>query len=136
MNSPVSVLTNLIYSVAKCFPETKLSTCWSIAEGSNINPYTTFQPSGYKYYKTISSYVSCAFIKIWSTWEVWRALKKLSCSPNFPCAAHVQICWSLVWLQNKLDSTQSYYHNINRQGSNIWKCCDLVDQFTTYFNAT
>ena len=31
----------------------------------------------WKCYKTISSYVSCAFIKIWSNWEVWRALKKL-----------------------------------------------------------
>ena len=54
-------------------------------------------PSGCECYKTIGSYVSCAFIKIWSTWEVWRALKKLelllatpwatlthlSCSPNF-----------------------------------------------------
>ena len=32
---------------------------------------------GLKCYKTIGSYVSCAFIEIWSTWEVWRALKKL-----------------------------------------------------------
>ena len=30
----------------------------------------------YKCYKTIGLYVSCAYIKIWSTWEVWRALKK------------------------------------------------------------
>ena len=43
----------------------------------NINPFTTFKPSGWKCYKTIGSYVSCAFIEIWSTWEVWRALKKL-----------------------------------------------------------
>ena len=28
-------------------------------------------------YKTIVSYVSCVFIEIWSTWEVWRALEKL-----------------------------------------------------------
>ena len=34
-------------------------------------------PSGWKWYKKIGSYVSCAFIEIWSTWEVWRALKKL-----------------------------------------------------------
>ena len=34
-------------------------------------------PSGWKCYKTIGSYVICAFIEIWSTWEVWRALKKL-----------------------------------------------------------
>ena len=54
--------------------------------------------SGWKCYKTIGSYVSCAFINIWSTWEVWRALKKLelleatphiSCSPNFPCASYL-----------------------------------------------
>ena len=60
-------------------------------------------PSGWKCYKTIGSYVSCAFIEIWSTWEVWRALKKLellsatpratlthlSCSPNFPRASYL-----------------------------------------------
>ena len=60
-------------------------------------------PSGWKCYKTIGSYVSCAFIKIWSTWEVWRALKKLEllsatpratltyllCSPNFPRASYL-----------------------------------------------
>ena len=33
----------------------------------NINPFTTFKPSGWKCYKTIGSYVSCAFIEIWST---------------------------------------------------------------------
>ena len=33
--------------------------------------------SGWKCYKTTGSYVSYAFIEIWSTWEVWRALKKL-----------------------------------------------------------
>ena len=57
----------------------------------------------WKCYKTIGSHVSCAFIEIWSTWEVWRALKKLellsampwatlthlSCSPNFPCASYL-----------------------------------------------
>lgn len=50
-------------------------------------------PSGWKCYKTIGSYVSCAFIKTWSTWEAWRALKKLglhlSCSPNFPRASYL-----------------------------------------------
>ena len=60
-------------------------------------------PSGWKCYKTIGSYVSCAFIEIWSTWEVWRALKKLellsatpratlthlSCSPNFSRALYL-----------------------------------------------
>ena len=60
-------------------------------------------PWGSKCYKTIDSYVSCAFIEIWSTWEVWRALKKLeflsampqatlthlSCSSNFLCASYL-----------------------------------------------
>ena len=60
-------------------------------------------PLGWKCYKTIGSYVSCVFIEIWSTWEVWRALKKLellsatpratlmhlSCSPNFPHASYL-----------------------------------------------
>ena len=60
-------------------------------------------PSGWKCYKTIGSYVSCTFINIWSTWEDWRALKKLellsvapwatlthlSCSPNFPRASYL-----------------------------------------------
>ena len=64
-------------------------------------------PLGWKCYKTIiGSYVSCAFIKIWSTWEVWRALKKLElllatpqatlthllCSPNFPRASYLDEC--------------------------------------------
>ena len=57
------------------------------------------KPSGWKCYKT----VSCAFIEIWSTLEVWRALKKLellsatpratltylSYSPNFPRASYL-----------------------------------------------
>ena len=59
--------------------------------------------SGWKCYRTIGSYVSCEFINIWSTWEVWRALKKLEllsatpratlmhllCSPNFPRALYL-----------------------------------------------
>ena len=69
----------------------------------NINPFTTLKPSGRKCYKTIVSYFSCVFIEIWSTWEVWRALKKLelllampqatlthlSCSPNFLHASYL-----------------------------------------------
>ena len=60
-------------------------------------------PTGWKCCKTIGSYVSCAFIEIWSTWEVWRALRKLellsvtpratlthpSCSPNLPRASYL-----------------------------------------------
>ena len=69
-------------------------------------PWEKIFPSGGKCYKTIGSYVSCVFIEIWSTWEVWRALKKLellkatpratlthlSCSPNFPCASYLDQC--------------------------------------------
>ena len=63
----------------------------------------SIEKKNWKCYKTIGSYVSCAFIKIWSTWEVWRALKKLellsatpratlmhlSCSPNFLHASYL-----------------------------------------------
>ena len=56
-------------------------------------------------YKTISSCCSCVYVEILSTWEVWRALKKLklhsaasratlmplSCSPNFPRARYLDI---------------------------------------------
>ena len=63
-------------------------------------------PWGSKCYKTIDSYVSCVFIEIWSTWEVWRALKKLeflsampqatlthlSCSSNLLCASYLYEC--------------------------------------------
>ena len=56
-------------------------------------------------YKTISSCCSCAHVEILSTWEVWRALKRLklhsaapgatltplSCSPNFPRAQYLDI---------------------------------------------
>ena len=56
-------------------------------------------------YKTIISYCSCAYVEILSTWEVWRALKRLelhsgasratltplSCSPNFPSAQYLDI---------------------------------------------
>ena len=82
--------------------ETRSFTAWRNSRG-NINTFTTFKPLGWKCYKTIGSYVSCVFIEIWSTWEVWRALKKLellsatpqatlthlSCSPNFPRASYL-----------------------------------------------
>ena len=68
-----------------------------------INPLRKKFSFGLKCYKAIGSYVSCAFIEIWSTWEGWRALKKLellsatpwatlthlSCSPNFPRASYL-----------------------------------------------
>ena len=76
---------------------------------------------GWKCYNTIGSYVSCVFIEIWSTWEVWRALKKLellsatpwatlmrlSCSPNFPRASYLDertLTYEPIVKENK-DST-------------------------------
>ena len=105
MNSPVSFLTNLRQDRlqrSEMFSWNKIINALKRSRG-NINPFTTFKPSGWKCYKTIGSYVSCAFIEIWSTWEVWRALKKLellsatpratlthlSCSPNFPRASYL-----------------------------------------------
>ena len=105
MNSPVSFLTNLRQDRlqrSKVFSWNKIINALKRRRG-NINSFTTFKRSGWKCYKTIGSYVSCAFIEIWSTWEVWRALKKLellsatpratfthlSCSPNFPRASYL-----------------------------------------------
>ena len=79
MNSPVSFLTNR--------RQDRLQRgeiiCWNKIINAlkrsreNINPFTTFKPSGWKCYKTIGSYVSCASIEIWSTWEVWLCLEQL-----------------------------------------------------------
>ena len=35
------------------------------------------EKKNWKCYKKIGSYVSCAFIEIWSTWEVWLRLEQL-----------------------------------------------------------
>ena len=79
MNSPVSFLTNLRQDRlqrSEMFSWNKIINALKRSRGI-IDPFTTFKPSGWKCYKTIGSYVSRAFIEIWSTWEVWRALKKL-----------------------------------------------------------
>ena len=66
-------------------------------------------PSGWKCYKTIGSYVSCAFIEIWSTREVWRALKKLellSATPRIFRALQtsrvLHISMNARWCMNQL----------------------------------
>ena len=67
-------------------------------------------PRGSKCYKTIDSYVSCAFIEIWSTWEVWRALKKLeflSATPRatlriFQISSVLHISMNARWRMNQL----------------------------------
>ena len=105
MTSSVGFLSNLRqdrWQRSEMFSWNKIINALKRSKG-NINPFTTFKPLGWKCYKTIGSYVSCAFIEIWSTWEVWRALKKLellsatpratlthlSCSPNFPRASYL-----------------------------------------------
>ena len=83
MNSPVSFLTNLRQDRlqrSEMFSWNKIINGLKRSRGI-IDPFTTFKPSGWKCYKTIGSYVSCAFIEIWSKREVWRARKmRKSCS--------------------------------------------------------
>ena len=46
-------------------------------------------------YKTIiSSCSSCAYVKILSTWEVWRAVKKLELHSAAPCATLTPLSFS------------------------------------------
>ena len=93
------------------------------------NPLRKNFPSGWKCYITIGSYVSCAFIEIWSTWEVWRALKKLdllsaspqatlthlSCSPNFLRASYLEEC-TLTY-----EPIVKYIHKHSQNQNNIWE---------------
>ena len=96
-------------------------------------------PSGWKCYKTIGSYISCAFIEIWNTWEVWRALKKLellehlSCSPNF-CVLHISM--NARWRMNQFLivsyclTLRKYFGMFFRDeahlgGSYLWSCARL-----------
>ena len=93
-------------------------------------------------YQTISSCFSCTYVEILSTWEVWRALKRLellsaapratltplSCSPNFPRAQYLDIrtvthelivklsteSWNLIDFQAQVSSVKDVCQN-NRQ---------------------
>ena len=95
-------------------------------------------------YKTISSCCSCAYVEILSTWEVWRALKRLelhsaapratltplSCSPNFPRAQYLDIrtlmhelivnyvpfYWA-HWIQTSPKRFSTKTHDINKPTS-------------------
>ena len=90
-------------------------------------------PSGWKCYKSIGSYISCAFIEIWSTWEVKRALKKLellkhlSCSPNF-CVLHISMNQLLI--VSCCLTLRKYFGMFFRDeahlgGSYLWSCARL-----------
>ena len=80
-----------------------------IVHADNVSkqiPQEKFKLPRLKCYETIGSCVSCAFIEISSTWDVWRPLKELellsatpqvtlthlSCSPNFPRASYLDEC--------------------------------------------
>ena len=79
MNSPVSFLTNLRQDSlqrSEMFSWNKIINTLKRSRGI-LTLLQLFKPSGWKCYKTFGSYVRCAFIEIWSTREVWRALKKL-----------------------------------------------------------
>ena len=106
MNQQLWIYENHIYNIASKFVYSNSITQAYFMHTRDVSkqiPREKKFPSGLKCYKTIGSYVSCAFIEIWSTWEVWRALKKLelllatpqatlmhlSCSPNFPSASHL-----------------------------------------------
>ena len=97
-------------------------------------------PLGWKCYKTIGSYVSCVFIEIWSTWEVWRVLKKLelllampwatlmhlSCSPNFLHASYLD--------EHTLMYEPIVNSNMSSVNSSIWKWMKLTAQMISFIS--
>ena len=97
-------------------------------------------PLGWKCYKTIGSYISCVFIKIWSTWEVWRVLKKLelllampwatlmhlSCSPNFLHASYLD--------EHTLMYEPIVNSNMSSANSSIWKWMKLTAQMISFIS--
>ena len=97
-------------------------------------------PLGWKCYKTIGSYISCVFIEIWSTWEVWRVLKKLelllampratlmhlSCSPNFLHASYLD--------EHTLMYEPSVNSNMSSANSSIWKWMKLTAQMISFIS--
>ena len=97
-------------------------------------------PSGWKCYKTIGSYISCVFIKIWSTWEVWRVLKKLelllampratlmhlSCSPNFLHASYLD--------EHTLMYEPIVNSNMSSANSSIWKWMKWTAQMISFIS--
>ena len=97
-------------------------------------------PLGWKCYKTIGSYISCVFIEIWSTWEVWRVLKKLelllampratlmhlSCSPNFLHASHLD--------EHTLMYEPIVNSNMSSVNSSIWKWMKLTAQMISFIS--
>ena len=95
---------------------------------------------GLKCYKTIGSYISCVFIEIWSTWEVWRVLKKLelllampratlmhlSCSPNFLHASYLD--------EHTLMYEPIVNSNMSSANSSIWKWMKWTAQMISFIS--
>ena len=68
------------FSCSPNFPRVSI-TRYTHAKHKQILNSTILKPSSWKCYKTIGSYVSCAFIEIWSKQEVWRPrTMRKSCS--------------------------------------------------------
>ena len=100
---------NLIYNIASKFVQSN-SIAWAyfifllctLMTSANKSLKKKYAPQFFtlgfcwKCYKTIGSYVSCAFIKIWSTWEVWGALKKLELLLAMPQATLTHLSCSVV----------------------------------------
>ena len=86
-------------------------------------------------YKTIVSYISCAFIEIWSTWEVWRALKKLELLSATPWATLMHLLCSPNFLRaSYLDEHTLTYEPIVKLLVNriIWKTTGKKSIFINY----
>ena len=66
---------------------------WAHSWRQQTNP---FEEKIWKCYKTIASYVSCVFIEIWNTREVWRARKMCRVCPCL--IMHVVALWTLSHL--------------------------------------
>ena len=116
MNSPVSFLTILRQDRlqrSEMFSWNKIINALKRSWG-NINPFTIFKPQGWKCYKTIGSYVSCAFIEIWSTWEVWRALYASSNSHTSFVLSKLPACFISRWTHTNVCYYWALYFSAGR----------------------
>ena len=106
-------------------------------------------PWGWKCYKTIGSCISYAFIEIWSTWEVWRALEKLELLwvrlEQLLCIFHalqtscvLHILMNTCWCMNQLlTAAQCYYlqnsHYMSLPNQSWCQKCDAHTRLAAMF---
>ena len=88
-------------------------------------------PLCWKCYKTIGSYVSCAFIEIRSTWEVWRALKKLELLLKFLTTGSRYTFFRYA-VSYKRNSNSSWPWMLLQQWTNFLQSTLLKYCFTVY----